>query len=91
MTTKTLRYTLEDFENITFGGFEYTIPDSVLETISKLAMHVGSPDYVRTPIFPKRDNPMKVAPISIPVAEGLTSNFKDNTKEKYKNVIITVN
>lgn len=84
MATKTLRYTLEDFENITFGGFEYTIPDSVLETISKLAMHVGSPDYVRTPIFPKRENPMKVAPTTA-VVEGSTSNFKDNSKKRRGN------
>ena len=84
MATKTLRYTLEDFENITFSGFEYTIPDSVLETISKLAMHVGSPDYVRTPIFPKRENPMKAAS-SVAEDSTLPSNFKDNTKKRRGN------
>jgi hypothetical protein len=84
MATKTLRYTLEDFENITFGGFEYTIPDSVLETISKLAMHVGSPNYIKTPVFPKRDNPMKVAP-SVGSENSIGSNFKDSTKKRRGN------
>lgn len=59
MTSGMLRYTLQDFENIIFGGFEYIIPDDILETISKLSMHVGSPDYVKTPVFPKRENPLK--------------------------------
>lgn len=89
MTTKTLRYNLEDFENITFGGFEYTIPDSVLETISQLAMHVGSPDYVRTPVFPKRDNPMKVAPLQS--GDSMASNLKDNKKRRGNKAMEIVN
>jgi hypothetical protein len=89
MTTKTLRYNLEDFENITFGGFEYTIPDSVLETISQLAMHVGSPDYVRTPVFPKRDNPMKVAPSQS--GDSIVSNLKDNKKRRGNKAMEIIN
>lgn len=54
-----MRYTLQDFESIIFNGFEYTVPDQILETISKLAMHVGSPDYIRTPVFPKREHSIK--------------------------------
>ena len=62
MTTKTLRYTLEQVEDIIFKGFDYNIPDDVMEKISNLAMQVGSPDYVKTPIFKKRENPMKIEP-----------------------------
>jgi hypothetical protein len=89
MTTKTLRYTLEDFENITFGGFEYNIPDKVLETISQLAMHVGSPDYIRTPIFPKRENPMKA---SSQINTGVLpiSNIKDSGKKRRGNKAIEI-
>ena len=65
MTTKTLRYTLEQIEDIAFKGFDYQIPDDVMEKISNLAMQVGSPDYVKTPVFKKRENPMKVEPTSI--------------------------
>ena len=62
MTSVTLRYTLEQIEDIVFKGFDYIIPDDVTEKISNLAMQVGSPDYVKTPVFKKRDNPMKVEP-----------------------------
>jgi hypothetical protein len=71
MATKTLRYTLEQIEDIVFQGFDYRIPDDVMEKISNLAMQVGSPDYVKTPIFKKRDNPMKVEPVNTaPVKES---------------------
>jgi hypothetical protein len=71
MATKTLIYTLEQIEDIIFKGFDYEVPDEVMEKISSLAMEVGSPDYVKTPIFRKRDNPMKVEPtISITKEQG---------------------
>jgi len=59
MATKTLRYTLEQVEDIIFKGFDYQIPDEVMEKISDLAIKVGSPDYVKTPVFKKRENQMK--------------------------------
>jgi len=71
MTAKTLIYTLEQIEDIIFKGFDYELPDEVMEKISSLAMEVGSPDYVKTPIFRKRENPMKVEPtISISKEQG---------------------
>jgi len=79
MTTKTLRYTLEQFEDTIFRGFDYVVSDEVMEKISSLAMQVGSPDYVRTPVFKKRDNPMKVESTS---ASG---PIKDNAKKKRGN------
>lgn len=72
MTAKTFTftYTLEQFEDIIFKGFDYEVPEEVMEKISSLAMEVGSPDYVRTPIFKKRENPMKVEPISVVKEQG---------------------
>ena len=58
MATK-LRYTLNDFNNIIFNGFNYELPAETIRVISELALEVGSPDYVKTPIFQKRVNPMK--------------------------------
>lgn len=56
MTTNNyLKYTLNDVNNIIFQGFDYKIPNETLEIISLLAMQVGSPDYVKTPIFKKRE------------------------------------
>ena len=63
---KTLRhiYTLEKINEILYQGFEYTLPDKTLEIISKISLEVGSPDYIKTPVFQKRENPMKVEPES---------------------------
>jgi len=59
MATKTLRYTLDDINDIIFHGFDYSLPDETLKFISELTLQVGSPDYVKTPVFQKRENPMK--------------------------------
>jgi hypothetical protein len=64
MTTDILKYTLNDFNNIIFNGFNYELPPDVLNMISELALEVGSPNYVKTPVFKKKDNPMKTEPIT---------------------------
>ena len=76
-----LRYTLNDFNNIIFNGFNYELPAETIRIISELALEVGSPDYVKTPIFQKRENPMKCD-----VASSVNNpNFK---KKKGKNMEI---
>ncbi len=55
MTSKIMKYTLEDFNNITFNGFKFDFPEETLKIISELTLEVGSPNYVKTPIFQKRD------------------------------------
>ena len=52
MTTK---YTLEQFNNIIFDGFDYTVSPEIIKIISNLALEVGSPSYIKTPIFKKKD------------------------------------
>ena len=59
MTAKIIRYTLEDFNNLIFNGFNYELPSETLKIISELSLEVGSPSYVKTPIFQKRENPIK--------------------------------
>lgn len=58
MATK-LKYSLNDFNNIIFNGFNYKLPSETINIISELALEVGSPDYVKTPIFQKRENIIK--------------------------------
>lgn len=72
MATKTLKYSLNDIRDIIFKGFDYEIPVEVITKISDLAKQVGSPDYVKTPIFKKRDN------------DELASMHNNNTKELNK-------
>jgi hypothetical protein len=46
-------YTLQEIQEIIFEGFNYVLPEETLQLISKLSIEVGSPDYVKTPIFNK--------------------------------------
>ena len=55
-TTTQQMYTLQDFTNITFGGFDIKLPDETIQIITELATQVGSPTYIRTPTFQKREN-----------------------------------
>lgn len=64
MSLKYTTYTLDEINHILFQGFDYKIPDATMEIISMLSMQVGAPDYVKTPVFQKRENPMKVEPSS---------------------------
>ena len=53
--TAVIRYNLEEFNNILFNGFNFTIPEATMNLISSLAMEVGSPSYIKTPIFKKKE------------------------------------
>jgi hypothetical protein len=49
-------YNLEFYSNKAFEGFEFTVPQETMDIISKLAREVGSPTYVKTPVFHTRTN-----------------------------------
>jgi len=49
----TMKYNLQYFTNISFNGFDFVVPEDVVNLISSLSMEVGSPSYIRTPIFKK--------------------------------------
>ena len=82
MTIKMQKYNLEDFNKISFNGFKFDFPEDTLKIISELALEVGSPNYVKTPIFQKRILPMKV--------ENLNKD-KDKEYENLKNTNVLPN
>ena len=84
MTAKTMRYALDNINEILFNGFDYKLPDETLEIISNLALQVGSPDYVKTPVFQKRENPMK----SEPAASANKDSFKKGGRRGKANEVI---
>lgn len=51
----TMKYNLQDFTNISFAGFDFVVPENTMALISTLSMEVGSPTYIKTPIFQKKD------------------------------------
>ena len=56
---KVFKYTIQDFNAITFNGFNLSLPEDAIRIISELSLQVGSPNYVKTPVFQKRENPLK--------------------------------
>ena len=57
--TKVLKYTIQEFNAITFNGFNLSLPEDTIKIISELSLQVGSPSYVKTPVFQKKENPLK--------------------------------
>jgi hypothetical protein len=48
-------YSLVDFKNIIFDGFNIVLPTDTISIITELALQVGSPTYIKTPDFTKKD------------------------------------
>lgn len=57
--SKILKYPIQEFNAITFNGFNLSLPEATINIISELSLQVGSPGYVKTPVFQKRENPLK--------------------------------
>ena len=76
--TTTMRYTLNDYKKISFDGFDFILPEETITIISNLALKVGSPSYVKTPVFQKRINTLKTSsPVS---TDGLAFKKKRGNK-----------
>jgi hypothetical protein len=50
------KYNIQDFLNIKFNGFDIELPKETLVLIQELTSQVGSPTYIKTPIFEKKEN-----------------------------------
>ena len=57
MATMVKRYSISDFDNILYNGFNYKLDNSVISLIQNLAEQVGAPEYVKTPQFSRRERP----------------------------------
>tara|TARA_B100001989_G_scaffold53675_5_gene35141 strand:+ start:3810 stop:4817 length:1008 start_codon:yes stop_codon:yes gene_type:complete len=51
-----MTYTISDFQSISSNGFNVVLPNNTIELINSLSKHVGSPSYIKTPVFNKREN-----------------------------------
>ena len=49
-------YTLDDFTNISFKGFSVKLPNETIQLINNLTEQVGSPTYIKTPVFEKKES-----------------------------------
>ena len=51
-----MKYPLNAFREITFHGFDFTIPESTVNLINELASQVGSQTFVRNIVFQKKEH-----------------------------------
>ena len=72
---ETYKYNIQDFLNIKFQGFKCFLPKETLDIIQDLSTKVGSPNYVKTPIFEKKEN-----------KKSNTDFDFDKRKKPYKNI-----
>jgi hypothetical protein len=79
--TTTLKYSLEDFRNIRFEGFNFTLPEDTITLISNLSLEVGSPTYVKTPNFQKQDTS------KIVVGDSLVNKSNNRRRNKTREVV----
>ena len=79
MTSVSMKYTLDDFSNITFQGFAFDFPPEVLKIISELSLEVGSPNYVKTPTFTKRSEVLIEDTFHRKKQRNTNSNINTNT------------
>jgi hypothetical protein len=54
MSVITMSYSLDDFHTICDNRHNYKLSEDVLSIISKIVSEVGSPSYVKTPVFNKK-------------------------------------
>jgi pimeloyl-CoA synthetase len=84
MVSQTMKYTLNNVQDILFQGFDFILPEETLKKISELALKVGSPDYVKTPVFKKIDNLMKTESYK-EVVPGFRKGRRNKTFESVNN------
>jgi len=51
-----VKYSIYDFQSIQDNGFVVDLPTKTIDLISTLSQHVGSPTYIKTPVFNKKDS-----------------------------------
>ena len=77
----TIKYSINNFKNILHQGFDFQLPENTIKIISDLALEVGSPDYVKTPVFQKKDNLLKND------LSNISMNIKKNKRNKAVEIV----
>lgn len=54
-----MKYTLSEINQIADNCIAYNVPENVLQIINDLASQVGSPNYIKTPVFKKVEKEKK--------------------------------
>jgi hypothetical protein len=85
--SKSKIYSLNDFVNITFAGFDFKVPDKTSHLINELAQQVGSPSYIKTPIF--KNNNIDASIFSSAASLDFGASSKNRRKGNKSTEIVT--
>jgi hypothetical protein len=58
MATMNMKYTIEDFNNISSNGFDFVIPEETINIINYLSSQVGSNHLLNNALFQKKQQPI---------------------------------
>lgn len=83
--TEQIVYTLQQFNDVSFKGFEFALPEETLKIITKMASEVGSPTYIKTPVFHVRNNLTNSSSNSSSSNSSGSSSSSNGSKKKYNN------
>lgn len=64
-------YSETDIHDIREKGFDITLPDEVIDIISKISEQVGAPSYIKTPIFPKSKSSKRKPVSNVPYVSAV--------------------
>jgi len=67
-------YSEADIITIRNNGFDFTLPEETIDTISKISDQVGAPSYIKTPIFPKSRTNKKNNVSNAPYVSSIFNN-----------------
>jgi hypothetical protein len=68
------KYTIANFNEIKLNGFMCTLPEETLKIINDISKHVGSPTYVKTPVFIKKTSTTEPKKNLLPPIPSRTDN-----------------
>lgn len=88
-----IEYTLDNFEEIIYGGIDYTLSEEVKQNIIKISEKVGAPEYIRTPQFEKKDkkrDKLNKKDINIECEWETIRNFEITKKNKSEGIDIII-
>jgi len=79
-------YSHQDFQNIIFDGFQFSLPEETIVLINELASKVGAPTYIKTPVFKKKEVPPATATATVNETWEKVRGFKTTKIEQKKGI-----
>ena len=89
--TSVRTYIRADYDRIKREGITYVLPQETIQTIKRIALNVGAPEYIKTPHFEKRVHKQRIISKEISDNEwDALRTFKATSLEKKKGIELSI-